>query len=280
MIASNKRSGRNVLNKKYNTIKNKIIMKRLENKVAIITGGSGSIGIATAAKFLEEGAKVVLVDLDQEGLEKAKKELNYGDKVSIVKADVTNDKDTSNFVNKAKEQFGKIDILFANAGVEGKVKPIAEYDDDEFDKVLAVNVKGVYLSIKHSIPALKENGGGSIIISSSVAGLQGSPNTVAYVTSKHALVGLMRTAAQELAKDSIRVNTINPSPVDNRMMRSLEEGFAPGQAKEAKQQFEQTIPLGRYARPDEVADLVLFLASDESKFITGTTNPVDGGLTS
>jgi len=254
-------------------------MKRFDKKTVVITGGSGSIGKITAAKFLKEGANIVLVDLDQEALEEAKKELGEGNEVLIVKADVTSEKDTKNFVQKAKETFGGIDILFANAGIEGTVKPIVEYDNDEFDKVMQVNVKGVFLSIKHVIPALKAAGGGSIVISSSVAGMQGTPNTVAYVTSKHALVGLMRTAAKELAKDGIRVNTINPSPVDNRMMRSLEEGFAPGQAVEAKKSFEQTIPMGRYATPEEVADLVLFLAGDESKFITGTTNPIDGGLT-
>jgi len=254
-------------------------MKGLNKKTIVITGGSGSIGKSTAVKFLKEGANIVLVDLNQEALEKAKKELGEENRVLIVKADVSSAKDTKNFVQKAKETFGGIDILFANAGIEGTVKPIVEYDDDTFDKVMEVNVKGVYLSIKHAIPVLKEAGGGSIIISSSVAGLQGTPNTVAYVTSKHALVGLMRTASKELAKDNIRVNTINPSPVDNRMMRSLEEGFAPGKAAEAKKSFEQTIPMGRYAKPEEVADLVLFLGSDESKFITGTTNPIDGGLT-
>ncbi len=253
-------------------------MERLKNKTAIITGGSGSIGTTVAGKFLKQGANVVLVDLNQEALEKAKKDLGEDGRVEIIKADVTNDGDTSNFISKAKEKFGAVDILFANAGVEGIVKPTTEYDNDEFDKVMAVNVKGVFLSVKHAIPALKEAGGGSIIISSSVAGLQGSPNTVAYVTSKHALVGLMRTVALEVAPNKIRVNTINPSPVDNRMMRSLEEGYAPGEGDEAKKGFEQSIPMGRYAQPDEVADLVLFLASDESKFITGTTNAIDGGL--
>lgn len=254
-------------------------MKGLANKTVVITGGSGSIGKSAAVKFLKEGANVVLVDLDQGALEATKKELSEETRVLTVKGDVSSTKDTKNFVQKAKEIFGGIDVLFANAGIEGSVKPILDYDDDDFEKLMQVNVKGIFLSIKYAIPALKEAGGGSIIISSSVAGMQGTPNAVAYVTSKHALVGLMRTASKELAKDGIRVNTINPSPVDNRMMRSLEEGFAPGKAAEAKKAFEKSIPLGRYATPEEVADLVLFLASDQSKFITGTINPVDGGLT-
>ncbi|MFS4416644.1 SDR family NAD(P)-dependent oxidoreductase [Maribacter sp. 2307ULW6-5] len=255
-------------------------MKRLENKTAIITGGSGSIGKITAAKFLKEGANVVLVDLRQEHLDEAKTELGHPDRVLTVQADVSSVEDTKNYVEKAKAKFGAVHILFANAGTEGKVQPITEFSDDVFDLVMKVNVKGVYLGIKHVVPALREAGGGSIVISSSVAGLEGSANTVAYTTSKHATVGLMRTAAQELAPYNIRVNTINPSPVDNRMMRSLEEGFSPGEAEEAKRNLERAIPMGRYAEPSEVADLVLFLASDESSFITGTTNPIDGGMTS
>lgn len=121
--------------------------------------------------------------------------------------------------------------------------------------------------------------GGSVIMSSSVAGLSGTPNVSAYVISKHAVIGIMRNLALELAPRKIRVNTINPSPVDNRMMRSLEDGFAPNQGEEAKKGFEQTIPLGRYAKPEEIASLVLFLASDESKFITGTRQVIDGGMT-
>ncbi|GAL66776.1 SDR family NAD(P)-dependent oxidoreductase [Jejuia pallidilutea] len=253
-------------------------MKRLNKKTAIITGGSGSIGKTTAAKFLEQGANVVLVDLNQEALEEAQKELNAGDRVIIVKADVTSADDTKNFVQKALDAYGKIDIVFANAGIEGKVAPIIDFDDKVFDTVMAVNIKGVYLSIKHSIAALRDAGGGSIIISSSVTGLQGVPNAVAYSTSKHATVGLTKSAAMDLAKYKIRVNCINPSPVDNRMMQSLEEGFAPGDAEAAHARLTSQIPLGRYAEPHEVADLVLFLASDESKFITGTTNPIDGGM--
>lgn len=255
-------------------------MTQLKNKTAIITGGSGSIGRATAKKFLEAGANVVLVDLDQEALEKIKQELGEEARVVTAQADVTNEEDSAAFVRMAQEHFGSVDILFANAGIEGPVKPISEYDTEAFDKVIAVNVKGVFLSLKYAIPALKQAKGGSIVISSSVAGLQGSPNTVAYVASKHALVGLMRTAAQELAPAGIRVNTINPSPVDNRMMRSLEAGYSPDEAEAAKQQFEASIPMGRYAQPEEVADLVVFLASDQSQFITGTTNPIDGGLSS
>lgn len=144
---------------------------------------------------------------------------------------------------------------------------------------MAVNTKSIWLGMKFAFPYMIKNGGGSIIINSSVAGLQGTPNVMAYVTSKHAIVGSMKVAALEGAPHNIRVNSIHPSPVDNRMMRLLEEGFSPGSGSEAKENFEKMIPMGRYAENDEIADLVLFLASDESKFITGSTFAIDGGLT-
>lgn len=250
-------------------------MNRLNNKVAIITGGAGSIGKITAKLFLEEGAKVLLVDMNKEALESAVNELG-ADNVKYSVADVTNAEQVQQYVADAVKHFGKIDVFFNNAGIEGVVKPIIEYPEDMFDKVIAINVKGVWLGTKYVLPQM--NDGGSIIITSSVSGLNGSPNVSAYITSKHAVVGIMRAIAVEAAPRKIRVNTVHPSPVDNRMMRSLEEGFAPGQAESAKKELEKTIPLGRYANPDEIADLVLFMASDESKFITGTTQVIDGGL--
>ncbi len=250
-------------------------MKRLENKVALITGGAGSIGKQTAKIFLDEGAKVFLVDLSEEQLKKTAEELG-GENVQYCAADVSKSSDVQNYVNQAVKAFGKIDVFFNNAGIEGIVKPIEEYPEDIFDKVIAVNVKGVWLGAKYTLPQMKD--GGSMIISSSVAGLNGSPNVSAYITSKHATVGVMRAMAVEAAPRKIRVNSVHPSPVDNRMMRSLEEGFAPGAAEEAKKELEKTIPLGRYAKVDEISKAVLFLASDDSQFVTGTTVVVDGGL--
>jgi NAD(P)-dependent dehydrogenase (short-subunit alcohol dehydrogenase family) len=250
-------------------------MKKLGNKTAIITGGAGSIGKATAALFLEEGAKVLLVDLDEKALKQTAEELGTKN-ISWCAADVANTDDVKRYADQARETFGSVDIFFNNAGIEGVVKPITEYPEDEFDKVMAVNVKGVWLGNKYIVPLMAE--GGSIIMSSSVAGLSGTPNVSAYVASKHAIIGLMRSLALEVAGNKIRVNTINPSPVDNRMMRSLEDGFAPGQGDAAKKGFEQTIPLGRYAKPEEIAQAVLFLSGNDSKFITGTTQVIDGGM--
>lgn len=252
---------------------------KLKGKVVIITGGAGGIGLETANLFLKEGASgILLVDLDNEQLKDAAKSLE-SDNVKYFTADVSKNEQVEAYTSKAVKEFGRIDVLFLNAGIEGVVKPLTEYPEETYDKVMAVNVKGVWLGLKHAFPHMKENGGGSVIVTSSVAGLQGTPNVMAYVTSKHAVIGSMKVAALEGAEHGIRVNSIHPSPVDNRMMRSLEEGFAPGGAEEAKKGFEQMIPLKRYANNEEIAKLALFLASDESSFITGSTYSIDGGMT-
>jgi NAD(P)-dependent dehydrogenase (short-subunit alcohol dehydrogenase family) len=251
-------------------------MKRLKDKTVLITGGSGGIGAATGKMMLQEGAKVLLVDIDEATLKKVASEIN-SPQLHIFSADVTDEKQVKAYADKAKELFGHVDVFFNNAGIEGVVKPLEEYPLDIYHKVIAVNVHGVYYGLRHVFPLMKEKGG-SVIITSSVAGLSGTANVLPYVTSKYAANGMMRSAALEGAPYKIRVNTINPSPVDNRMMRSLEEGFAPGQAETAKQNLEKSIPLGRYATNEEVAELAIFLASDHSSFITGTENPIDGGM--
>ncbi len=248
----------------------------MENKVALITGGSGGIGAETAKLFLQEGAKVAIVDINEEALKDVKKELGSDNLIYVV-ADVAKADDVKNYVKQTVDAFGKIDVFFNNAGIEGIVKPIEEYPEEEFDKLIGINVKGVWLGMKYVLPQM--NDGGSIINTSSVAGLQGTANMSAYITSKHAVIGLTRTLALEAAPRQIRVNSVHPSPVDNRMMRSLEEGFAPGAGAEMKKAFEAGIPLGKYATNEDIANAVLFLASDESNFITGTKLVVDGGMT-
>ncbi|OYU96160.1 MAG: oxidoreductase [Bacteroidetes bacterium B1(2017)] len=250
-------------------------MKQLENKVAIITGGSGSIGRTTAKLFLEEGAKVLLVDINEEKLKETISKLDSVN-VSSIFADVSKSIDVEKYVNHAVKLYGKIDVFFNNAGIEGVVKPIVEYPEEVFDKVISVNVKGIWLGNKYVLPQM--NDGGSIIMTSSVAGLLGFANLGAYVTSKHAVVGIMRTTALEAAARKIRVNSVHPSPVNNRMMRSIEEGASAGHGEDVKKQFEASIPLKRYAEAIEIAQLVLFLAGDNSKFITGTTQVIDGGM--
>lgn len=251
-------------------------MENFKNKTVLITGGSGGIGAAAAKHFLSLKANVMLVDINEDALKKIVTELNT-EKVAYVTADVREDAQVKKYVDKTLETFGSIDVFFNNAGVEGEVKPLDEYTLDVFNRVIDVNIRGVYLGLRHVFPAMKKNGG-SIIITSSVAGLSGTANVLPYVTSKHAVIGMMRTAALEGAPYNIRVNTVNPSPVDNRMMRSLEAGFSPDDANGAKKNFEAGIPLGRYASNEDVVKMVVFLAGNDSSFITGAIHPVDGGM--
>ena len=253
-------------------------MTKLTDKIAIITGGARGVGRVTAEFFLKEGAKVLIFDNNKDDLENTIKEIN-SEKLSHFVGDVTILEDNLKAVEFVKEKFGGLDIFIANAGIEGEVKNIEDYDIETFDKVINVNIKGVFLGLKASIPAMSERGGGSFIISSSVAGLTGAPGLAPYATSKHAVTGLMRSAAKECAGRNIRVNSINPSPVETRMMRSIEEGLMPGDSNHAKDLFESNIPLGRYAKTDDVAKLILFLASNDSSFITGSVYTIDGGNT-
>lgn len=250
-------------------------MNRLKDKVAVITGGTGGIGTATTKLFLEQGAKVVLVDNNPEAIEESR--AKFRDKnVSFFQADVSKKEDNIKFLNHALKTFGKIDVFFANAGIEGTSSPIAEYPEDVFDKVIAVNLKGVWLGCQHVIPKMEE--GGSVIITSSVAGLKGFAGLGAYVATKHAVVGVMRVAAAENAARKIRVNTIHPGPVDNDMMRRIESDMSPDSPDAVKDGFTATVPFGRYATSKEVGEIALFLASDESKYITGCTHLIDGGM--
>jgi len=250
----------------------------LKDKVAIITGAAGGIGKATAKLFAEEGAKVVLVDLKMEALEETAKELGLKeDQYLLVAADVTKEEDVINFVKQTKEKFGRIDVLVNNAGIEGKFAPLIEQTAENLDKVLNVNVKGVFFGMKHVLPTMIEQKSGSIINLSSIAGWIGFPGLAPYVASKHAVIGLTKNAALEVAQTGVRVNAISPAPIETRMMRAVEEGAAPGKAEEMKKTFTEAIPMKRYGQPEEVAQLLLFLASDRSKYITGATYLIDGG---
>ncbi|TJY35779.1 SDR family NAD(P)-dependent oxidoreductase [Pontimicrobium aquaticum] len=250
-------------------------MNTLKNKSVIITGGSGDIGKATAKLFLAEGAKVMLVARNEDKLKAAISELK-SENVSYCVADVTKVEDTKKYTEATLTKFGNIDVFFNNAGIEGPVKPIKEYPETDFDKVIDVNVKGVWLGCKYVIP--KMNDGGSVMITSSVAGIKGFSGLGTYVASKHAVVGIMRVAAIEYANHSIRVNTIHPGPVNNRMMRSIEESISPGHAKDVQKEFEADILFKRYAESEEIAQLALFLASDASNYITGAMHVIDGGM--
>ena len=251
-------------------------MKKLENKIVVITGATGGIGLATSTLFLKEGAKVVLVDKNQDELKKAEKNLSSKN-AKFFHADVTSEGEMRDAISYTENQFGSLDIAFLNAGIEGPVKSIFDYTSNEFEKVMAINVRGVFYGLKLCATSMKKQQGGSIIITSSLAGLRGMPKISGYVASKHAVVGLMKAAALELASLNIRVNTINPAPIATRMISALEENFAGKNIEKIREKFEQAIPLRRYGQPSEVAKLALFLASGDSSFITGNSYPIDGG---
>lgn len=244
---------------------------RLDGKIALVTGGAGVIGRAAARRMADEGATVVLVDKD-ERVRQAAEEI--GASAAWLMADVTDARAVDSYARTAAARFGAIDVFFNNAGIEGPTAPLEDFPEDGFAQVMAVNVTGVFLGLKYVLPRMTQ--GGSVIITSSTAGLRGAAQFAAYCASKHAVIGLMRTAALEAAPRRIRVNSIHPAPVESDMIHRLERARAED-PEEAKRRFIRRIPLGRYIEPSEVADLVLFLASDESRMITGSMLGIDGG---
>lgn len=248
---------------------------KLHDRHALITGGAGSIGLATARVFCAEGARVTLADLPGPALEAACAALPAG-RARAVALDVTRSDDWRRAVAEALSAFGPLDILFSNAGNSGVIAPVVDYPEDVFDSVLAVHVRGAFLACKHGLPAMRD--GGSLVICSSVAGMRGDPGVSAYITAKHAQVGLMRSVSKEAAARRIRINTVHPGPVDNAFQKDLEQRLSTVLAQDATAFFDQLIPLGRHAQADEIARAVLWLASDDSSFTTGTTLMVDGGM--
>jgi 3alpha(or 20beta)-hydroxysteroid dehydrogenase len=250
----------------------------LSGKVALITGGAGGIGRAASQAFVRAGAKVVLVDLSKEsGMEAASEIERQGGEALFVQADVSKAEEVAAYVSAARERFGRIDIFVNNAAWEGVVQSLVEYPDDVFDKVLAINIRGVFLGLKHVLPVMYAQGGGVVINTSSVAGHIGSPGLVAYTASKHAVLGITKTAAMEGARFNVRVNAVSPGAVDTRMLRSLAQLTQPEEAEEAMRKYAVGSPNGRLARPDEIANVMLFLASDLSNHMSGQSFRVDGG---
>jgi NAD(P)-dependent dehydrogenase (short-subunit alcohol dehydrogenase family) len=248
-------------------------MHRLRDKVALITGAAGSIGAATARLFVAEGARVVVSDIAP--LDALVAEL--GDDVAAAAvADVTDSVAVRAAVAMAVDRFGGLDVAFANAGVFGSVASVVDYPEDVFERVLAVNVLGPFHVAKHALKVMRA--GGSLILNSSVVGLTSDPQIAGYATSKHALVGLMRTAAKEVAAQGIRVNSIHPGPVDNAFQHRIEMTATGALQDRATAMFDQQIPFGRHASAEEIARAVLFLASEDSSFVTGAALPVDGGM--
>lgn len=249
-----------------------------DGKVALVTGGAAGIGRAASVMFAERGASVVVIDRDAEaGEETVRLARQAGAAASFVAADVTSSEDVRRYVQAAVDAHGRIDCFFNNAGIEGRMALTADYDETVFDAVIAVNLKGVFLGLKHVLPVMQRQGGGAIVNTASTAGVAGSPGLCGYVASKHGVVGLTRTAATEYGREGIRVNAVCPGPTETRMIESLERQSSPDRSNSVRERYSSAIPIGRYATPAEIGSLVLFLCSDLAASISGEEIRVDGG---
>ena len=255
---------------------------RLENKVAIITGATGGIGEATAKRFLREGASLMLVGRSAGKLAATVERLDGGESVAHSVADAADEQANAAAIAACVERFGGLDIMLANAGTEGTVLPLEAQSFDDFEALLRTNVLGVWLSMKHSVEPMKQRGGGSIIALGSVVSVIGFPGLLPYNASKHAVYGMVKTAALELGETNIRVNAIGPGPIQNRMIDSIFDQAAGDNDIDAATMADgtrQAIAMKRFGRNEEVANLALFLASDESSYCSGGIHMIDGGFT-
>lgn len=251
-----------------------------KSKVAVITGAGNGIGRAAAIAFAGRGAKVLAVDKDMDGAERTAATIKQqGGDARAQPADVTKSADVQSYVKAALDAYGRIDCFFNNAGIEGKVAPIAEYDEAVFDQVMGVNVKGVFLGLRHVLPVMLKQKAGAIVNTASVAGLVGTPGMPAYVASKHAVIGLTKTAAGEVARSGIRVNAVCPGPIDTRMIHALAGQLNPSDPASMEARYQASLPIGRFGTAEEVANIVMFLCSDLASNITGAQYVIDGGRT-
>lgn len=249
-------------------------MQRFDGKRVWITGAAGGIGQATAARLAAEGARVWCVDRPGSGVAEWARPHGHG----ASEIDVSDEAATAASLRAAAEAMGGLDVIVANAGTEGRVAPLVAVERADFARTLEVNVIGVFLAIKHGAPLLLAAGGGAIVATSSVAGFIGSPGMGPYIASKHAVLGLVKTAAAELGPQRIRVNAVCPGPIENRMMRSIEEQAAPGAGAAVKAGFEKLVPLGRYGTNEEIAAAIAFLASPDASYCNGAALLADGGF--
>jgi NAD(P)-dependent dehydrogenase (short-subunit alcohol dehydrogenase family) len=253
--------------------------QRLAGKVAIVTGATGGIGEATAALFLSEGAKVMLVGRSAAKLAATADRLAGADRVARSEADAGDEAATAAAVAATAAAFGGVDILFANAGTEGVIKTLDQHSQAEFEAVLRTNLTGVWAAMKHCVAPMKARGGGSMIANASMLGMVGFAGGAPYVASKHAVCGLVKSAALELGGFGIRVNAIAPGFIDNRMMQSLADQAAPDNPDAVRDGLAAQVALRRYGTNEEVARLALYLASGEASYTTGAVHAIDGGFT-
>jgi NAD(P)-dependent dehydrogenase (short-subunit alcohol dehydrogenase family) len=252
---------------------------RLDGSIAVVTGAAGVIGSATMSLLAERGARIVAVDRRREDVEAAIKELPVSAEALGVAADVREEDEVAGYVRAALDRFGTIDVFYNNAGVEGEIKPITQYPLETFRRVLDVNVVGVFLGMKHVLPVMLKQNKGSIINTASIAGLVGSPHIAVYSASKHAVIGLTKSAAWECTGTGVRVNCVCPGLIDSRMLSAILDGRKQGNAPTPHEKIVERIPARRLGQAHEVASIVAFLASDEASYVSGSAYTVDGGRT-
>jgi NAD(P)-dependent dehydrogenase (short-subunit alcohol dehydrogenase family) len=252
---------------------------RLDGRVAVVTGAAGVIGSATLHLLAERGARIVAVDRRERDLQAAIAQLPASAQALAVSADVSDEDEVANYVRAAIDKFGSIDVFYNNAGVEGDIAPITKYSLETFRRVLDVNVVGVFLGMKHVLPVMLKEGRGSIINTASIAGLIGSPDIAVYSASKHAVIGLTKSAALECSGTAVRVNCVCPGLIDSRMLSAIIDGRNPGNAPVPNERIVERIPARRLGQASEVASIVAFLASDEASYVSGSAYTVDGGRT-
>jgi 3alpha(or 20beta)-hydroxysteroid dehydrogenase len=250
--------------------------ERFAGKIAVVTGAAAGLGRAVAGRLAAEGARLVLVDRAQDALEKAAAEI---DGSLPVVADVSREADVDAYVEAAVARHGRVDLFFNNAGIEGRMAPMTELSVDDFDKVWAVNARGVFMGLRAVLKVMKPQGSGAIVNTASMAGIRGAATFSPYVASKHAVIGLTRCAALEGAPFGVRVNGVAPGHIDTRMARDLTAQINPGDPGAAQEEIAAGVPLGgRYGTAEEVAALVLWLLSDEASYVSGATHLIDGAL--